>query len=254
MNSPLFDLHGKAALVTGAATGIGQAIALRLAQQGAAVAVADKPDVSLDETVNKLRAVTQEIGVAAIDIRSVSQIEKGVQAVLTQFGKIDILVNNAGINRPARGLEVTESEWDDHYAVNVRGGFFMAQAVAPGMIDNQWGRIIFISSQSGLVGIPGQPVYCSTKGAVIQLVRTLGLEWAKDGITVNSVAPTFVETNLTRRRLQNPEFSKFVLGKIPAGRLALPQDIAAAVAYLASNEAAMVNCETLSVDGGWTKW
>jgi 2-deoxy-D-gluconate 3-dehydrogenase len=89
---------------------------------------------------------------------------------------------------------------------------------------------------------------------VIQLVRTLGLEWAKDGITVNSVAPTFVETNLTRRRLQNPEFSKFVLGKIPAGKLALPQDIGAAVAYLASNEAAMVNCETLSVDGGWTKW
>jgi 2-deoxy-D-gluconate 3-dehydrogenase len=130
----------------------------------------------------------------------------------------------------------------------------MAQAVAPQMIAGAWGRIIFISSQSGLVGIPGQPIYCSTKGAVIQLVRTLGLEWAKQGITVNSVAPTFVKTNLTRKRLQNPRFLKFVLGKIPAGKLATPHDIAAAVAYLASEEAGMVNCETLVVDGGWTAW
>ncbi|MEI6387532.1 MAG: SDR family oxidoreductase [Spirochaetota bacterium] len=117
-----------------------------------------------------------------------------------------------------------------------------------------WGRIIFISSQSGLVGIPGQPVYCSTKGAVIQLVRTLGVEWARHGITVNSVAPTFVETNLTCARLQNPDFLTFVLGKIPAGRLALPEEVSAAVAFLASEEAAMVNCATLPVDGGWTAW
>ena len=117
-----------------------------------------------------------------------------------------------------------------------------------------WGRIIWISSQSGLVGIPGQPVYCSTKGAVIQLVRTLGVEWARSGITVNSVAPTFVETNLTRRRLQQPEFRAFVLNKIPAGKLAEVGHVAAAAAYLASDEAAMVNCHTLCVDGGWTAW
>jgi 2-deoxy-D-gluconate 3-dehydrogenase len=122
------------------------------------------------------------------------------------------------------------------------------------MIAQQWGRIIWVSSQSGLVGIPGQPVYCSTKGGIIQVVRTLGIEWARHGITVNSVAPTFVETNLTRKRLQNPEFLKFVLGKIPVGRLATAEEVAAAAVFLASEEAAMVNCHTLSVDGGWTAW
>ena len=144
--------------------------------------------------------------------------------------------------------------WQDHFDTNVRGGFFMAQAVVKEMIKRKWGRIIFISSQSGLIGIPGQPVYCATKGAVIQLVRTLGLEWAKHGITVNSIAPTFVETNLTRQRLANPEFRQFVLGKIPCGRLGTREEIAAAAVYLASEEAAMVNCETHRVDGGWTAW
>jgi 2-deoxy-D-gluconate 3-dehydrogenase len=149
---------------------------------------------------------------------------------------------------------VTEDNWDDHFNTNVKGGFFVAQAVAKGMIERKSGRIIFISSQSGLIGIPGQPVYCSTKGALIQLTRTLGVEWAKHGLTVNTVAPTFVETDLTRRRLQNDQFRGFVLGKIPVGKLAEPQDIAAAVVYLASDEARMVNAAVLSVDGGWTAW
>ena len=175
-------------------------------------------------------------------------------AVEAGFGRIDILVNNAGINRPLPGLEVTVDNWDEHFDTNVRGGFFMAQAAARGMIARRWGRIIFLSSQSGLIGIPGQPVYCATKGAVIQLVKTLGVEWARYGITVNSIAPTFIETNLTRKRLQDPEFRQFVLGKIPRGELATPEQIAAAAVYLASDEAAMVNCETHRVDGGWTAW
>jgi NAD(P)-dependent dehydrogenase (short-subunit alcohol dehydrogenase family) len=190
----------------------------------------------------------------AIDVRNLEQIKAGVAMVEANLGPIDILVNNAGINRPAPGLEVTPDNWSDHFDTNVRGGFFMAQAVAQSMMRKQWGRIIFISSQSGLIGIPGQPVYCATKGAVIQLVRTLGVEWAKHGITVNSIAPTFVETDMTRQRLQNPEFRQFVLGKIPCGRLASPEHIAAAAVYLASEEAAMVNCETHCVDGGWTAW
>ena len=174
--------------------------------------------------------------------------------MLFRSGHIDILVNNAGINRPSPGLEITEAEWVDHFDTNVKGGFLVAQKVAPSMIAKGWGRVIWISSQSGLVGIPGQPAYCSTKGAVIQLVRTLGLEWAKFGITVNSVAPTFVETDLTRRRLHNPDFLRFVLGKIPAGKLATSEDVATAVAFLASEQAGMINCHTLAVDGGWTAW
>jgi NAD(P)-dependent dehydrogenase (short-subunit alcohol dehydrogenase family) len=250
----VFDLTGKTAVVTGAATGLGQACAVALARAGADVAVSDLPGHGLEETAAEIAETGRRVLCHEMDVRRMDRVRSGVAMVLARIGKIDIVVNNAGINRPTPGLEVDEENWDDHFATNVKGGFFVAQAAAPDMIGRGWGRIIFISSQSGLIGIPGQPVYCSTKGAVIQLVRTLGVEWAKHGITVNSVAPTFVETNLTRRRLQDREFREFVLRKIPRGSLAEPADVAHAVVYLASEEAGMVNCATLPVDGGWTAW
>jgi NAD(P)-dependent dehydrogenase (short-subunit alcohol dehydrogenase family) len=248
----LFRLDGKIALITGAARGIGRAISVTLAGQGATVVLADLPAARMEETRAKAAACGGQVLALVMDVRDLAQIRSTTESVLQELGRIDILVNNVGINRPAGGLDVSPEEWEDHFAANTRGGFFLAQAVAPAMIRNRWGRIIFISSQSGLVGFAGQPVYCATKGAVIQIVRSLALEWATHGITVNSVAPTFVETDLTRKRLENPEFRSFVLDKIPAGRLALPEEVAAAVAYLASGEAAMVNGATLSVDGGWT--
>ena len=254
MDKEIFRLDGKLALITGAATGLGAAIAITLAKQGADLAISDKPGQSLDDTATKAKESGHKVFTFDMDVRVMNQIHEGIEAVNKEFGKIDILVNNAGINRPMPGLEVTEENWDDHYHTNVKGGFFITQATAELMIPRRWGRIIFISSQSGLIGVPGQPVYCSTKGAIIQLAQTLGLEWAKYVITVNAVAPTFVETNLTRKRLQNPEFLNFVLRKIPIGKLATPEDVAAAVVYLASEEAKMVNCTALSVDGGWTAW
>ena len=250
----MFGLRGKVALVTGAATGLGQAISLALAQNGASVAISDRRSDRLGETESLLKPFGGEIYKTAIDVRDLEQVKAGVAATESALGRVDILINNAGINRPAAGLEVTADNWEDHFDTNVRGGFFAAQAVAPGMMSRKWGRIIFISSQSGVVGIPGQSVYCATKGAIIQMARTLGLEWAKYGITVNSIAPTFVETNLTRARLQNPEFIKFVRSKIPCGELARPEHVASAAVYLASEESAMVNCETHLVDGGWTAW
>jgi NAD(P)-dependent dehydrogenase (short-subunit alcohol dehydrogenase family) len=250
----MFRLDGRTALITGAATGIGQAIALALASNGADVVITDRRLDALDETESLALGQGGRVFKTAVDVREQDQIRRCITDVENSFGLIDILVNNAGINRPAAAQDVTLEEWDDHFNTNVRGGFFLAQAVAKGMRARGWGRIIFISSQSGLVGIPGQPVYCATKGAVIQLVRTLGLEWAKDGVTVNSIAPTFVETNLTRKRLSDPAFRSFVLGKIPGGVLAEPEQIGAAAVYLASEEAAMVNCETHRVDGGWTAW
>ena len=251
----MFQAEGKTALVTGSATGLGRGIALALARQGARVILSDKPEVPLAESSEEIVAATgREPARIPIDVRDPAQIAEGAAAALARFGRVDILVNNAGINRPAAGLEVDLANWEDHYQTTVRGGFLLAQKLAPAMIQNGWGRVIWISSQSGLIAIPGQPVYCSTKGAVIQLVRTLGVEWARHGITVNSVAPTFVETNLTRKRLQQPEFRDYVLRKIPAGRLATVDEIAAAAVFLASNEASMVNCHTLCVDGGWTAW
>jgi len=247
-----FQLYGNVALVTGAATGLGAAIAVALARQGAAIVITDKDDLST--TFEQVREFGNGALAVKLDVRDTEQIRECTASALKEFKSVDILVNNAGINRPAPGLSLREDEWDDHFSVNAKGGFFLAQRLAPGMIAQGWGRIIWISSQSGLVGIPGQPAYCASKGAVIQLVRTLGLEWAKHGITVNSVAPTFVETNLTRRRLQDPEFRQFVMNKIPGGMLATAEDVAAAVVFLASHEARMVNCHTLCVDGGWTAW
>ena len=250
----MFRLDGKVALITGAATGLGAGISVALAAQGADVAISDKPGESLAGTAQRARLHGHRVFEFDMDVRHIDQLERGVAAVQVTLGPVDVLVSNAGINHPASGLETVEAEWDDHFNTNIKGGFFLAQKVAPMMIERKWGRVVFISSQSGLVGIPGQPVYCSTKGAIIQLVRTMGVEWARHGITVNSVAPTFVETNMTRKRLQNPEFLSFVLGKIPAGKLATAEDVAACVVFLASKEAGMVNCHTLRVDGGWTAW
>jgi 2-deoxy-D-gluconate 3-dehydrogenase len=250
----MFRLDDRIALVTGAATGIGQAIAITLAKVGAHVAISDKPNVSLDETEKLCQPYGKKILKFAMDVRDLNQIKKGVATVEAAFNHVDILVNNAGINRPTPGLEVDQENWEDHFNTNVRGGFFCAQAVVKKMIDRRFGRIIFISSQSGLIGIPGQVVYCAAKGAVVNMVRTLGVEWGKYGITVNSVAPTFVETNLTRERLKNQDFLKFVLGKIPRGKLATTGDVAHAVVYLASDEAGLTNCINLPVDGGWTAW
>ncbi len=205
----MFRLDGKIALVTGAATGIGQAIAITLASNGADVAITDKSLGALAETESQILTRGRRVFKNTIDVRNVEQIRYGVAETERSFGPISILINNAGINRPAPGECVTVDEWDDHFNTNVRGGFFLAQAVASGMRTRGWGRIIFVSSQSGLVGIPGQPIYCATKGAVIQLVRSLGLEWAKDGITVNSIAPTFVETNLTSRAVERSEILQF---------------------------------------------
>ena len=251
----MFELNGKSALVTGAATGLGQAIAVHLAQSGAQVAISCRPGTSLEETKSLCAAAGgPEVLTVEMDVDDPEQIRRGVAVAEAEFGCVDILVNNAGINRPSPAVELTVEDWDDVFRTNVRGGFLLAQAVVGGMIERGWGRIIWVSSQGGLVGIPGQSVYCSSKGAVVQLVRALAVEWAKDGVTVNSVAPTFVETNLTRKRLQNPEFRSFVLERIPSGKLATPQDVAAAVVFLASEQAGMINGANLPVDGGWTAW
>ena len=253
MLGALFQLDDKRALVTGAATGLGQGIAVTLARQGAAVAISDKPGESLDGTARQIAAFGRRVLSFDMDVRDLDQIARGVERVKQEFGGIDILVNNAGINRPMPGLEVTEENWDDHFRTNIKGGFFLA---AGGAGDDRAGLgPDHLGLQPVRPGRHPRPIgLLRSKGAVVQVVRTLGVEWAKHGITVNSVAPTFVETNLTRKRLQNPEFRSFVLNRIPAHRLAEIDDIAAAVAFLASSEAGMVNCHTLPVDGGWTAW
>src|SRR5579862_9182621 len=172
----MFDLNGKTALVTGAATGLGAAITMALARSGADLVVTDRPGEDLEPTARTVAREGRRVERIPLDVRDLQQIRSGVAAARRAFGRIDILVNNAGINRPAPGLQVTPENWDDHFATNVRGGFFMAQAVVPDMIAAGWGRVILISIQPGLIGLPAHPLSCPTNGAVSQPDRTLGVE------------------------------------------------------------------------------
>ncbi len=250
----MFRLDGKVALVTGAAGGLGSATAIALARSGADVALSDKPGVSLDDAAATAAAHGHRVLKVAMDICDRGQVCDAIAIVEREFGRLDILVNNAGLNRPGPALDVAEADWDAVFDTNVKGHFFVTQAAARGMLARGSGRVIFIASQAGLVALAGQAIYCASKAAVILLAKGLAVEWAKCGVTVNAIAPTVVETNQTRARLANPEFHASVLARIPAGHLATPDDVAAAVVYLASDEAAMVTGSVLSVDGGWTAW
>jgi len=244
---PSFSLAGQVALVTGASYGIGHGLARALAAAGARVAVAARSEAPLE-------ALAREIGGAAIplDVREVASIRPAVEAVVARYGRLDILVNNAGLGANHPALDVTEPDFDQLFAVNVKGLFFCCQAAARPMLERGYGRIVNMSSQAGLVGIRNHAVYSATKGAVNQLTRVLALEWSARGVTVNAVAPTFIETPGTRERLAEPAFRQSVLERIPAGRVGTVDDVAAAVIYLASPAAGLVTGTVLSVDGGWT--
>ena len=251
----MFNLTGKVAIVTGAAVGLGQGISVAFAKQGASVVPTDLPGVSLDETVKLCKdAGSLEVYPTAMDVTNQQSILSAVNEIKEHFGHIDILASNAGMNKPIPAIELTPEMWDAHFDLNIKGGFFTAQAVAPIMKEQHYGRIIFTGSQAGIVARENQLPYCATKGGIQSMARALAFDWAKDGITVNVVAPTFAMTELTRQRLEDPEYSKMVLGMIPVGRVVEPIEIGASFAYLASDEAAMVTGHTLVIDGGWTIW
>lgn len=251
----MFELNGKVAIVTGAATGLGQAISAAFATQGAIVVPTDRPGVSLDETKTLCEAAGKnECYPVPMDVTDQDTIHKAIADIKAHFGRIDILASNTGINKPMPAEQVTPDIWDAHFALNIKAGFFLAQAVAPSMKEQGKGRIIFTGSQAGIVARENQQPYCASKGGLISMARALAFDWAKDGITVNVVAPTFAMTDLARKRLEDPEYSKMVLGMIPVGRLVLPCEVGAAFSYLASNEADMITGQTLVIDGGWTIW
>ena len=252
MEQPDFRLDGQVAMVTGASRGIGHDVALALAAAGATVAVASRDARDLDPVCEAIDAVGGRALPVAIDVRDVGQIGAGVDTVTRQLGGLDILVNNAGLgwNQPAE--EVTEADWDDMMAVNLRGLFFCCQAAGRVMLENGSGRIINMSSQAGVVGIRDHAVYSASKGGVNLLTKVLALEWSHRGVTVNAVAPTFIYTPGTAERLDQPDYLAGVLERIPIGRVGTTTDVAGAVIYLASPAAALVTGHVLVVDGGWT--
>lgn len=252
MKNPDFRLDGQVAVVTGASKGIGWDLGKALSVAGARVAVAARDRDALDRLVDEIIAGGGEALAVQIDVRDVDGIGRGFARVRDRFGSVDVLVNNAGLgaNHPAE--HVTEADWDDMMAVNLRGLFFCCQAAGRIMLEQGSGRIINMSSQAGVVGIRDHVVYSASKGGVNLLTKVLALEWSDRGVTVNAVAPTFIYTPGTAERLDQPEYLAGVLDRLPIGRVGTTTDVAGAVIYLASPAGGMVSGHVLLVDGAWT--
>lgn len=251
---PSMRLDGKVVLVTGAGSGIGRAIAIAVAEAGADCVITELPNrLSSLEPVRAAIAQTGHRAAALpLELPDLDSIDRLVQGVIAEFGRIDVLVNNAGVNIPRDALEVTEKDWDMVLDVNLKGLFFLTQRVAREMIPAGGGKIVNIASQNGVVGYYRRAAYCSSKAGVVNLTRVLALEWAKHGIRVNVVAPTFILTPLTQSTFDDPVMREDLLKRIPLGRVGKPEDVVGAVVFLASPAADLITGHTLLVDGGWT--
>jgi NAD(P)-dependent dehydrogenase (short-subunit alcohol dehydrogenase family) len=250
---PRFDVVGQVALVTGAARGLGRAVALALANAGADLALGLR-DLSSDAgVVAEIEATGRQVMPVQCEVGDIGQVQAAVDAVVTRFGRLDVLVNNAGVAPGNEAMDVTEDDFDRTVAVNLKGTFFASQAAGRVMIRQGRGRIINLSSQAGLVALPGESVYCMTKAAISHLTRCLAVEWGRYGITVNAVAPTFIETPGTAPALDNAAFKADVIERIAAlHRIGKPVDVTGAILFLASPAASLITGHTLVIDGGWT--
>ena len=248
---PEFGLAGKVALVTGAARGLGRAIALTLANYGADIVACDiLPEVQGIKP--ELDQLGRRVLIRQVDVCRIPAVQAMVDESVRAFGRIDILVNCAGINIPQWAVEVTEDAWDKVIGLNLKALFFVCQAVGKQMIRQQGGKIINLSSTMGSVGMERRAAYSSSKAGVNLLTKILAIEWAPHKVNVNAIAPTFVDTPLTKPMFEEQGFRDSVLAEIPMGRIATTRDVAGAAVYLASDAASMVTGHVLLVDGGWT--
>lgn len=242
-------LQGKVALVTGASRGIGRAIALELARQGAKVAVNYAgSEAKANEVVEEIKNMGGEAFAIQADVSDAKAVEQMVKAVLERFERIDILVNNAGITRDNLLMRMKEEEWDDVININLKGVFNCTKAVARPMMKQRYGRIVNIASIVGVMGNPGQANYVAAKAGVIGLTKTAARELASRNITVNAVAPGFITTDMTERLSE--EIKAEMLKQIPLARFGEPEDVAKVVSFLVSDAASYMTGQTLHVDGG----
>ncbi len=251
----IFDLKGKVAIVTGGAGGIGRALALGLADAGADVVVTSRSLGHLEEAVKEIKAKGKKALAISTDVTQVKSVEDMVARALKEFPRIDILVNTAGIaiRKPAEAFPI--DEWQQVMDINTRGTFICCQAVGREMIKQRSGKIVNMSSVRGRYGLPvDYAAYCPSKGAVDALTRTLACEWAKYNVLVNAVAPTVVETALTKPALADPSYAQRMKARIPLGRWAMPEDIVGPTIFLASKASDFVTGQIVYVDGGVTTW
>jgi NAD(P)-dependent dehydrogenase (short-subunit alcohol dehydrogenase family) len=247
--TPSFRLDGRRALVTGAGRGIGLAAASALADAGAQVTLAARTTEEVEDAAEAIRARGQPAEALTLDVREVD----AVRAAIAAREPFDILVNNAGTNRPAPLVDVKVEDFDLVFSLNVRAAYFTAQAVARRLLETgRPGSIINVSSQMGHVGGPNRTVYCATKHAMEGFTKAMAIELAPRGVRVNTLAPTFIETPLTRPFFENKAFLQDTLRRIKIGRLGQLQDLTGAIVFLASDASALMTGTSLVVDGGWT--
>jgi 3-oxoacyl-[acyl-carrier protein] reductase len=242
------SLSNRVAIVTGSGQGIGREIALVLAERGASVVISDVNADTAKSAAAEIEAKNGKSIAVPASVTSVAEVNKLVEQTISSFGHIDILVNNAGITRDGLLMRMSEADWDLVLTVNLKGAFICTQAVIRHMMKQRWGRIVNIASVVGVIGNAGQANYAASKAGLIGLTKTTAREIASRGITVNAVAPGFIDTGMTQKLSENvkQEFLK----QIPVGYLGLPKDIAYAVAFLVSEEAHYITGQVLNVNGG----
>jgi 2-deoxy-D-gluconate 3-dehydrogenase len=246
-----FKLDGKVALVTGAGQGLGQSMALALAEAGADIASLDR--IGCEGTCESVRALGRRYFESVVDLRaaSVADLNGVVDRIVNEFGQLDILVNNAGTIRRTPAIDFSEADWDDVLQINLKAAFFLSQAVARVMKSQQSGKIIQIASMLSFQGGINVPSYTASKSGLAGITRALANEWAKYGINVNAIAPGYMATDNTAALRADPNRSKSILERIPAGRWGLPKDLNGAVVFLASAASDYIHGAILPVDGGW---
>lgn len=250
---PSFDLSGKTALVTGAARGLGRAIALALAAAGADVALGLRDAAADGGLVREIEAMGRKALPLQMDVLDLKQAYGAVDRMLAEWGRIDILVNNVGGGTEGQVEDFPEADFDLTINLNVKSTFFISQYVGRHMIGRGTGAIVNMGSQAGAIALPGEAIYCLSKAAVSHMTKCFAVEWGKHNIRVNCVAPTFIRTDGTASALSDPAFKADVIERIAAlHRIGEPREVSGAVVFLASDAASLITGQTLLIDGGWT--
>ena len=252
MTLRIFDLSGKVAMVTGSTRGLGEVTAMALAKAGADVAICGRNRANLDRVSSAIRELGRDSEGFSLDVTSKKSVHEGVEQILKHFGRVDILVNNAGLNNRVPVLEFPEEAWDLVLNTNLRGYFFVAQAVVPQMVERGYGKVINMSSILGRVALPNQLAYASAKGGVDQMTKVMALEWAKQGVRVNAIGPTYFETEMVKQIREDHERFNFINERTPMGRWGHLPELEGIVVFLASPASDFITGQTIYIDGGWT--
>jgi NAD(P)-dependent dehydrogenase (short-subunit alcohol dehydrogenase family) len=252
MSLELFDLKGRVAMVTGSSKGLGEAAAMALAKVGADVAVCGRNRADIDRVVDRIKTTGSRAAGFILEVTSTATVRQGVDAILEHFGRVDILLNNAGTNYRVPVLEYPEEEWDRVIDTNLKGYYLVAKAVVPQMIALGYGKVINMSSILGRIGIINQLAYASAKGGVDQMTKIMAIEWAKKGVRVNAIAPTYFETEMVKQIRNDKDRLDFINTRTPMGRWGRLEEIEGIVIFLASAASDFITGQSIAIDGGWT--